>query len=155
MFLYLLQHAEAVPEMADPQRSLTPQGREDLERLGDFLAGSRIDVKRVLHSGRFRTKASADILATKLGSTLVEEQKRILPGDSPEWLVDAVGTWTEDTLVVGHQPFIGRFVSRLVLGKESPAVVDLSPGACVCLSQRGATRAWFIAWMLTPALLQR
>jgi phosphohistidine phosphatase len=156
MFLYLLQHGEAVAESAEAERPLTPSGRQDVERLGDFLAGAGIGVSRVLHSGKLRAKASADILAAKLGgSAVIEEQKRILPGDSPEWLADVARTWKENVLVVGHQPFMGRFVSRLVLGKESPVVVDFSPGTIVCLARRGATGAWFIAWMLTPALLRR
>jgi phosphohistidine phosphatase len=156
MFLYLLQHGEAVPETVDPNRPLSPHGREDVERLGDFLAGAGIGVSQVLHSGKLRAKASADILAARLGgSAVIEEQTRILPGDSPEWLADVAGTWKENVLVVGHQPFMGRFVSRLVLGKESPVVVDFSPGTMVCLARRGVTGAWFIAWMLTPALLHR
>lgn len=156
MFLYLLQHGEAVPETVDPERPLTPHGREDLERMGDFLAGAGVEVTRVVHSGKLRARASADLIAAKLGgAAVIEEQKRILPGDSPEWLADVAATWRENVLVVGHQPFMGRFVSRLVLGKESPVMVDFTPGTVVCLARRGATGAWFIAWMLTPALLRR
>jgi phosphohistidine phosphatase len=155
MFLYLLQHGEAVPETVDPDRPLTSHGREDIERIGDFLASARISAARILHSGKLRAHASAEILAAKLGgSAVIEEQKRILPGDSPEWLADAAATWNENVLVVGHQPFMGRFVSRLVLGKDSPIVVDFSPGTIVCLARRGATGAWLIAWMVKPALLQ-
>ncbi len=156
MFLYLLQHGDAIPESIDPARPLSAHGREDVERLGDFLARAGIDIRRILHSGKLRAQASADILAAKLGgAAVIEEQKRILPGDSPEWLADAISAWKENVLVVGHQPFMGRLVSRLVLGKDSPVVVDFSPGTIVCLARRAATGAWHIAWMLTPALLPR
>ncbi|MFO1129193.1 MAG: phosphohistidine phosphatase SixA [Rhodospirillales bacterium] len=156
MFLYLLQHGEAVPETVDPERPLTPQGRQDIERIGDFLAEAGVEVGRILHSGKLRTRMSADIIAAKLGSSpVIEEQKRIMPGDSPEWLRDVAVTWKDNILVIGHHPFMGRFVSRLVLGKEMPVVVDFTPGAIVCLARRGATGAWFISWMLTPPLLHR
>lgn len=155
MLLYLLQHGEAVPEAEDPDRPLTATGRADVERLGELLAARKVGISRIVHSGKLRAEASAAIIAGKLPNRpAIEQHDRLLPGDSPEWLADAVATWTEDTLVVGHQPFMGRCVSRLVLGKEPPVVVDFTPGTIACLARRPATGAWFLNWMLTPALLR-
>jgi phosphohistidine phosphatase len=155
MLLYLLQHGEAVPEAQDPDRPLTPTGRADLERLAAFLVNSNVKISRIVHSGKLRAENSATIIAGMLpGHPVVEQHDRLLPGDSPEWLADAVVGWTEDTLVVGHQPFMGRLVSRLILGKEPPVVVDFVPGTMACLARRSATGAWFLSWMLTPGLLR-
>lgn len=155
MLLYLLQHGEAVPEKEDPDRPLTLNGRADIDRLADFLVGSRVHIARIVHSGKLRAESSAAIISGKLPNRpLVQQHDRLLPGDSPEWLADAAAGWTEDTLVVGHQPFMGRLVSRLILGKEPPVVVDFVPGTIACLARRGVTGAWFLAWMLTPGLLR-
>jgi phosphohistidine phosphatase len=155
MQLLLIQHGEAIPEEIDPERPLTAKGREDILRLADFLGDRRIRVSHIVHSGKIRSKDSATMLAARIGEGAVFEQHaKILPKDSTEWLVDAAGAWKDDTLVVGHQPFMSRFVSRLVLGSETPLVAEFTPGTAVCLGRRGATGGWFVAWMLPPDLLK-
>ena len=155
MFLYLVQHGEAVPESENPDRPLTPAGRSDVERMGGFFAQVGLKVPLVVHSGKLRSADTAQLLAAAMGGTAkLAERARILPGDSPEWLADDIAAWHEDTMVVGHQPFIAKLVSRLILGKESPVVVDVTPGTVVCLARRSASRAWLIAWMLPPILFR-
>jgi phosphohistidine phosphatase len=48
MKLYLVQHGEACAKQVDPDRLLTDQGREDIERLVAFLAQAGIEVGRVI-----------------------------------------------------------------------------------------------------------
>ena len=156
MKLYLVQHGEAVAETEDPMRPLTDQGRADVAELARFLAASGVGVSRIVHSDKRRAADTAMMLKDALGNPPLEVMaKGLLPKDSPEPLVDVVGAWQEDTLVVGHQPLLGRLVSRLVLGAEQPTLVGVVPGTIVCLSRRGATGAWFIAWMMPPELLRR
>lgn len=155
MFLYLVQHGEAVPESDNPDRPLTSTGRHDIQNIGAFLSQAGVRVPTIVHSGKLRAKDTAMLLASAMGGDVdVVERGRILPGDSTEWLAEEIGTWRNDTMVCGHQPFISRLVSRMVLGKEAPVVVDVTPGTVVCLARRGATGAWFIAWMLTPSLFR-
>jgi phosphohistidine phosphatase SixA len=156
MFLYLVQHGEAVPESENSDRPLTPTGRQDVENIGAFLAQVGVRVPTIVHSGKQRAADTAATLAAAMGGDAALVQRaRILPGDSTEWLAEEIGTWRTDTMVCGHQPFIGRLVSRMVLGKEAPILVDVTPGTVVCLARRGATGAWFIAWMLTPTLFRK
>ena len=157
MQLYLVQHGEAVAESVDPTRPLSERGREDIRKLAYFLAENGICVGRVLHSGKRRASDTAALLIEAVGAGAVVEvmEKGLSPKDSPEYLVDAAETWQNDTLVVGHEPFMSRFLSRLVLGREKPTIVDFVPGTLVCLARRPVTGAWFIAWMLAPALLRR
>ena len=63
MKLYLAQHGEACPKDIDPDRPLTDQGREDIERLAAFLARAGIEVERVIDSGKLRAAQTADLLA--------------------------------------------------------------------------------------------
>ncbi len=155
MFLYLVQHGEAVPESENPDRPLTATGRIDVEHIAAFLTEAGIRVPLVVHSGKLRTLTTATILATAMGGEpKLEERSRMLPGDSTEWLAEEIGGWRQDAMVVGHQPFISRLVSRLIFGKESPVVVDVTPGTVVCLGRRSATGAWILSWMLTPSLFR-
>lgn len=155
MHLYLVQHGEAVPETEDPERPLTDLGRADIQRLAEFLSSRGISAERVIHSTKSRSRDSAQILKDAIAPAAVfEKHDKILPKDSTEWLTESLSGWRGDTVVVGHQPFMSRFVSRLVLGKESPLIVDFTPGTLVCLDQRSATGAWFLAWMISPRLLR-
>lgn len=157
MRLYLVQHGEAVPETEDPERPLTARGREDVQRLAAFLRECGVTVRRVVHSGKLRARATAELLSAAIADGAVVEvlDKGLAPKDSPVYAAEAALTWREDTLVVGHQPTIGRLLSRLVLGAEQPIIVDFNPGTLVCLLRRPATGAWFVAWMMPPELLRR
>jgi phosphohistidine phosphatase len=156
MRLILVHHGEAVPEEEDPERPLTPTGRADVERLSAFLAECGVAVPIIVHSGKLRAEDTATILAAKMPiAPQIGIVEKVLPKDSPVWLAETVAEWTEDTLVVGHKPFLSRFVSRLMLGAEQPYVVEFTPGTAVCLSRRAASRAWAIDWIVPPTLLRR
>jgi phosphohistidine phosphatase len=156
MHLYLVQHGEAQAEAVDASRPLTSAGREDIARLALVLAHAGVRVHRVLNSGKLRARASAEALATAIAPNVpIQDRDKLSPKDSTEWLADETVLWQEDTLIVGHQPFMSRLVSRLVLGKEQPLIADFTPGTAVCLVRRPLTGAWFIAWMVAPALLRR
>jgi phosphohistidine phosphatase len=156
MRLYLVQHGEALPESVDAARPLSERGRDDIRKLAVFLAEAGIRVGRVLHSGKRRASDTASLLIEAVGAGAAVDvvEKGLSPKDSPEHLVEAAGTWLDDTLVVGHEPFMSRFVSRLVLGREQPTIVDFTPGTIVCLARRPVTGAWCIAWMLVPEVLR-
>lgn len=153
--LYLVQHGEAVPESENPERPLTPLGREDIRRLAAFLAEANVRPSRIVHSGKLRAADSAALLASAIGGDVSVQEKGLLPGDSPVPLAEAVAGWEADTLIVGHQPFLSRLVSRLLLEKEQPMIVEFTPATMVCLARRPVTGAWFLAWVLTPGLLRR
>ncbi|MCH8271514.1 MAG: hypothetical protein IH985_09945 [Planctomycetes bacterium] len=59
--------------------------------------------------------------------------------------------WTDDVVLVGHLPFMGRLAARLVAGREDPGVAAFRPGGMLCL-ERGEEGGWEIAWMLRPEL---
>jgi phosphohistidine phosphatase len=153
MRLYLVQHGEAVPAEQDPARPLSDQGRADLERLASFLASGGVRVVRVLHSSRLRAQQSAEILARAVQPS---EPPAVHPGLGPEdplmAFADLVAGWREDSMVVGHLPFMSRAVCLLLTGGEEHAAVDFRPGSLVCL-EREPDGPWGLAWMLRPDLL--
>ena len=152
MRLYLVQHGPALPAAEHPDRPLTDQGRREVEVVAALLARGQPCLARIIHSGKTRARQTAEILADHLKpSQPVEAAAGIDPNDPVEpWIVVANG-WTEDRLLVGHQPFLGQLVSRLMLGQEC-ALVDYRPGTVVCLEPTGAGD-WRIVGMLGPALL--
>lgn len=154
MRLYVLQHAEAVPEEMDPDRPLTPRGWEQMGRLSILLGSRCIRVSRLLHSGKTRARQTAEILAPKvLPGGVIEEWEGLKPKDSPDDFLRGLGEWEYDLMLVGHMPFVSKLVSRLVTGKEEPAILTFSPGTLAALETDPGKTSWTIGFLWPPELL--
>ena len=155
MKLYLVQHGEALEKEVDPARPLSDRGRAEVERVAAFLGGAGVRVAQVLHSGKLRAEQTAEVLAPAVGAAgRVEKTGDIDPLDPPLAFELTVNEWTEDTMVVGHLPFMGKLVSRLVADNEIRATAAFSPGAVVCL-ESVEDNMWLVAWMIRPELVSR
>jgi len=66
MRLFLLQHGDALAESIDPQRPLSARGRDDVQRVAEFLARAGTSVQRVCESGKVRARQTAEIAAAQL-----------------------------------------------------------------------------------------
>jgi phosphohistidine phosphatase len=153
MRVYLVQHGEAHPEEVSPERELTPRGRSDVERIAALLKNGGVQVARVYHSGKTRARQTAELFAGRLAPGVTSEALAgINPNDPVESLADRLRGWSEDALVVGHQPFMGKLVALLVAGRSDSPVVAYQPGSVVCLERDGGGR-WVLLWMLRPELL--
>ena len=152
MKLYLMQHGEALPKDVDAERRLSEQGRGDVGRIADFLRSAGIEVARVAHSGKARARQSAQIVAA---AALREGEPELLEGIDPKDPVmpfaELVSAWDEESLVVGHLPFMSKAVCLLLTGDEEHTAVDFRPGALVCL-EREKDGPWGLAWMVRPEL---
>jgi phosphohistidine phosphatase len=151
MRLYLVQHGEAEPKDIHPDRPLSKQGWEDVERTGIFLKG-RVSIVRILHSGKTRARQTAELLATSVApSKLIETMSGLDPLDPVEPFAKQIQDWNADTLIVGHLPFMGKLVAKLIADAKKVDIVDYQPGSIVCLERRENGR-WVISWMLLPEL---
>ncbi len=152
MRLYLVQHGDSLPKEVDPERPLSVRGQRDIARLAALLMG-HVQAARVLHSGKLRARQTAEALATALApGAPVEAMSGIDPLDPVEPVAAQIGDWRENTLIAGHQPFLGRLVARLVTGAEASELVAFEPGTLVAL-ERGQDRHFHILFMLRPELL--
>jgi phosphohistidine phosphatase len=154
MKLYLVRHGDAVSSEVDPGRPLSNRGRADVRRVASFLAQTGVQPPNsIRHSGKRRAEQTAELLADALGTTTrVEELPGLDPHDSTDEFLYTLHEWTEDTMVVGHLPFLEKLVSRLLVGDESASVVSFSPATIVCLERAEAGR-WCVIWMVCPELL--
>ncbi len=159
MKLYLVQHAEAVPAADNPDRPLSEKGRTDARRVASFLARS-VRVGRIIHSPKTRARDTAVLLAQALGPGGVVEEAAsgLAADDSVEVAADLIAGWSEDTMVVGHLPFMGRLAAYLVAGSEDANVAAFQPGTVACLERAagdedGDDGGWALAWMVRPELL--
>lgn len=155
MRLYLVQHGAALAREVDPERPLSEAGREDVRALAGFLRDAGVRVERVWHSGRPRAEQTAQLLAKSvLPRGRIEQVGGIGPEDDVAGFVSDADVWEQDTLVVGHLPFLSRLVAWLVVGSTEREIAGFQPGSLVCLERREVDH-WMVAWMLRPELLVR
>jgi phosphohistidine phosphatase len=150
MRLYLVQHGDAVTKEIDPDRPLSAQGKQDVERLANRISKWGLAVTQIIHSGKTRARQTAESLTAAFGSV---EQPRVeldlAPMDSPAPLVERLKNQSDNMAVVGHMPYLGKLVARLITGNEDSAVVNPRPGTLVGL-ERNEHGQWSIICMLRP-----
>jgi len=153
MRLYLVQHGDAVSKEVDPSRPLSEKGVSDIRNLANFLKGE-FSVPLLLHSGKARAQQSAAILAEALQQRItIEPFSGLSPNDPLETLISWLQGRSEDTLIVGHLPYLSRLVTRLVTKSANHAIVDFTPGTIVCIDIKPAFSGQ-ILWMIQPDLLR-
>ncbi len=110
-------------------------------------------LSRILHSGKTRARHTAELLAEGLQCDRpVDAVANLNPNDSVNEWVERAGDWNEDTLLVGHMPFMGELASRLVNAEGPTAVVEFCPGSVVCL-RRNEDSGWQVFWMIRPEIV--
>ncbi len=155
MRLYLVQHGQALSDEVDPARPLSAAGEADVRAMAAFLAGGEFAVRQIVHSGKLRARQTAELLAGAVAPPPpVAERSGLNPNDPPEALVAELGALQDDTMLVGHLPFMSRLVSLLVSGRAQESVVAFRPGSVVCLEPTDAG-GWSVAWLIRPEVLGR
>ena len=153
MQLYLVQHGEAKPKEADPDRPLTDDGRREVERTAAVLAKLGLSVDCIWHSGKTRADQTAQVLAAALApSQGVVRRDGLAPNDPVKPVRKELASATADVMVVGHLPFLAKLASALLAGDKNAGVVAFRYGCVVCIA-RAADGSHALRWMLTPDLL--
>lgn len=152
MRLYLLQHGEAEPAERDPERGLSARGRVDVEHLTAFARRLGLQVRRIVHSGKTRALQTAAQLAhAVLAEGEMDTSGLLEPQADPAPFAALVRGWDEDSMVVGHLPFLAGLAAELLGDGTSPRLA-FRPGSLACL-ERDAQGHWSLAWFVGPELL--
>ncbi|HEY7317322.1 MAG TPA: phosphohistidine phosphatase SixA [Candidatus Binatia bacterium] len=151
MNIYLVRHGEAVSERMDPERPLTPSGREEVEQVARKAAARGVQVSAIFHSGILRAKQTAEIFAAHLQfNSGVQKLSGLLPQDDPAVAKGEIEAAEHSIILVGHLPHLNRLLALLVRGDTELVVMELAPATLVCCSFDGSK--WKIAWTLSPQL---
>jgi len=153
MRVYLVRHGEAKSAREDPERSLSERGVSDVRKVARALRPLRIRVGALLHSGKARARQTAELLGEVVEAAEGPvERPGLGPSDAPEPLAQELRALSEDVLLVGHLPFLGRLAALLLTGREAAGMIAFASAGVLCL-ERGDDDRWRIAWMLIPAIL--
>ena len=152
MKVYLVHHVDALSAEQDPQRHISPKGREQADRLGARLRALGVAPVRVLHSDKQWTIDTAERVAAKLGAE-GKTAKAAYPIDTGAPVapfIAEIAAARGDIMMCGHVDYLLRTASKLVCGDEKRKVVEFKPGngTAVCLEREGDTDKWYMtfAW---------
>jgi phosphohistidine phosphatase len=147
MLLYLVHHGDAVGPDVDPRRPLSGHGRAEVERLAALAAARGAKPAVVWHSGKLRTKQTAEEFWRACNALAEFSATRDLqPDDPPQWMRDRLRGETRDILLAGHFPYLPRLLALLVTGGE--AGVDFPLNGVVALETQDAGETWRELWRL-------
>lgn len=134
MKIYLVRHGEPVSPDIDPKRPLSPDGRSRVEAIARRLGERSFPLAVIYHSTRKRASETAEIMQKYIApSTPLSEIEGIGPNDPIEPFFTRVLANEEDCMIVGHQPFLQKFLGKLVEGDEDVEVVRFGEGMTVCI----------------------
>jgi phosphohistidine phosphatase len=150
MKLYLIQHGISLPEEKDPEKSLSPEGKEETQRTAEFLKTKNIKVDAVWHSPKLRAMQTAQIVANSIFCSEIKERNDLKPLDSAENFPEEIRFLDKNLMIVGHLPFLQKLASLLLSASETNQFISFKNSGVVCLEY---TDTWKIAWMITPVLL--
>lgn len=147
MYMYFVQHGEALPKDVDPERGLSENGSGQVRRIANYLQRAGLQVSEIRHSGKTRARQTAELFAAGLGDPGVSEIAGMNPND--DVAVFAGGSLQDGVMYVGHLPHMGKLVSYLTTGDPDADVIRFTNGGVVCLQQEEAGTQ--ISWYIRPA----
>ncbi len=148
MTLYLVQHAEALPEAVDPAKGLSPEGVRAVQALASACARHGVTAREMIHSGKARAEQTAEILGEALGIR-PRAVAGLDPLDPARPVAAECNEQTDDLVIVGHMPFLGRLATLLLAGREDPLAIAFQRGGMVCLERQGPGE-WTLLWTHFP-----
>jgi len=148
MKVYLVHHADALSAEQDPQRHISPKGREQADRLGTRFRALGVAPVRILHSDKQWTIDTAERIAAKLGAEdkTAKTTYPINTGDPVAPFVAEIAAARGDLMMCGHVDYLLRAASRLVCGDENRKVVEFKPGNGTAVCLEGAGDEWVVTY---------
>lgn len=151
MFLYLVQHAEALSKEEDPSRSLSDKGIEDIKKTAAFISGMKPGVQQILHSGKMRALQTAQIMSDHIPGVNMSETDGLAPMDDPGIWLGRISKLNNNVMLVGHLPHMAKLAGLVLCGEEKN-VVNFETGCVVCLSKPD-DGDWALEWIIKPGMV--
>ncbi len=149
MQLFLVQHGKNLSKDIDPEKGLSGEGKQEVEKVAASALKHKVSVRAIRHSGKKRALETAEIFARSLNpKDGVQKMEGLGPLDD----VTKLDLQEEDNLMlVGHLPFMENLTSYLITrSPDREPVIKFQNGGIVCLERNPKADPWFIKWVLFP-----
>jgi phosphohistidine phosphatase len=144
MLLLLVHHGDAVGPDIDPQRPLSARGRQAVDRLAAEAAARGAKPAVIWHSGKLRTKQTAEAFWRACNPLAELSATRDLqPEDPPLRMRDRLRVEARDLLIAGHYPHLPNLLALLL---EDRRAFPLHGVVALRTDDDGAT--WTEEWRL-------
>jgi len=147
--IYFAQHGLAVDKADDPERPLSPTGRQQTENIAKTLRDSNLSVSEVFHSGKLRALQTAKIFADALHIPSISAIEGLSPNDNSTLLAKNLNI--NHALYIGHLPHLEKLTAYLLTGKESANIIKFQNSGVLCLKK--INDQYQLCWYLSPNLL--
>jgi phosphohistidine phosphatase len=152
MALYLVQHGKSLPKGIDPDQGLSEEGVAETKRIADVAANYGVNVSHIKHSVKTRAHKTAEIFASTLNPPRgIAEVDGLKPLDDVITFAASIDP-AENSMLVGHLPFMDRMTSFLVTGSTDKPVFKFQNSGIVCLNKDPDSGSWVIVWTLMPKI---
>jgi phosphohistidine phosphatase len=150
MPLYLVRHGQANSGAFNPDPPLTAEGRAEVDRMAHLASAFAFPISQIFYSSKIRARQTAEMMAHYLKpSSGIKEAKGINPDDNVMETSKSLDP-SQNTMLIGHLPFLERIVSYLIIGKTDKTIIKFQAGGIVCLDKDATTQGWYIRWALMP-----
>jgi phosphohistidine phosphatase len=156
MWLYLIQHGEAVAKEDDRERPLSPLGRTEVTRVAEFAVRNCCGIApttSIRHSGKLRARQTAEMLAATLHLPEPEPTDGLNPLDDPALWRKRLREMTSDLVLVGHLPHLSELAALLLCGEGAGEIVRFRMGGIVALKRE--KDEWALHWQIIPEIVPR
>lgn len=150
MAIYIAQHGKYLSKDQDPEKGLSPLGRQEVERIAQVAAHYKAKISSIVHSGKHRAVQTAEIFAEALTlSDNIHKIDGINPLDDVAAFADGLDI-SSNVLIVGHLPFLEKLVAYLITGQIEKPVFRIQNGGIICLDTYPDSSDVIIKWALMP-----
>ena len=149
MKIFLMQHGPSLPEAADPQQGLSPVGHDQVIKSATAMRQLGLSFDLVMASQKLRSVQTAELIAKALGypASEIMQSDLLKPTASAEAVIEFLreNKVLGSVFIAGHQPLLGRLISRLI-SPDGKATVSVENCGLTCIEAEGFTRGASLVW---------
>lgn len=150
MSIYLVQHGKSYSKEENPERSLTAEGKTEVEGIATKLQALNVSINTIYQSGKCRALQTAEIFQQHLNTSGgVKELPGINPMDDVKPVAKALNNY-DNAMLIGHLPFMEKLVAYLINRDETKTVIKFQNGGVIKLDYNSETASWVITNTLLP-----
>lgn len=160
MILYFVRHASAGQHKAhaaqDERRALDREGVGQAHQVGRLLAAMNVEVDAVISSPLKRATQTASLIANELGyEQKIERDAAMRPEATFDSFRHMLAKYEKKdaVMVVGHNPSISEFLSRVLSRGHEDELADFKKGAVAKVEMKNR-KSGTLDWCITPKIAQ-
>lgn len=152
MYILLMRHGDAVPDVIDASRPLSEVGIKQVSSVCDFLDGQSIALNTICHSQKTRSEQTAKIIAGHYDNIdSLQYLQTLDPSADANSFLDELIYYEQNTLFVGHLPNIQIYLHQL-LESSTKAIPDIFfEPATVVILQKQSDADWKFVHGFNPS----